>query len=148
MACLDGLPGESLYSLKRTWQHRLIFQSLLDQCPWTYKTTVEMFGHNTQHHVCTDILCLVFTKLIITIVKHSGGGVMIWALFPAMGPGHLTVIESTLNPSVYQSIVEFNVRPSVWLLKLGWNSVMQQKNDSKHSSKSTIVWLKEKRITF
>ena len=38
---------------------------------------------------------------------------MIWACFAVTGPGHLAVIESTMNSSVYQSIPESNVRPSL-----------------------------------
>lgn len=50
---------------------------------------------------------------------------MNWACFKATGPGHLSVIELTTNFSVYQSIPETNIRPSVWRLKLGPNWVMQ-----------------------
>jgi len=51
---------------------------------------------------------------------------MIWACSAATGPGHLAVIEFTMNSSVYQSILESNVRPSVWQLKLGWNWVINR----------------------
>lgn len=64
-------------------------------------------------------------------VKHRGGGVMIWACFTATGPGQLVVIEVTTNFSVYQSILEPNVKPSVWQLKLGRNWVQQQDYDPK-----------------
>ena len=50
---------------------------------------------------------------------QCGGGLVIWARFAAMGPGHVAVIDSTMNSSVYQSILESNVRPSVRHLKLG-----------------------------
>ncbi|XP_016350301.1 uncharacterized protein LOC107695035 [Sinocyclocheilus anshuiensis] len=64
----------------------------------------------------------------------------------ATGPGHLTVIESTMNSSVSQSILESCVRPSVRQLKLGQYWVMQPDNDTKHTSKSTTQRLKKKRI--
>ena len=51
-------------------------------------------------------------------VKHSGGGLMIWACVVATVPGHLAVAESTVNSSVYQSILESNVRSRVCQLKL------------------------------
>jgi len=70
-------------------------------------------------------------------VKHGGGGLMIWPCSAATGPGHFVVIESTMNSSVYQSILESNVSPSVWQLKLESKWFMQQDNDPKHSSKST-----------
>jgi len=52
-------------------------------------------------------------KHLILTVKHGGGGLMLWACSAATGPGHLAVIESTMNSSVDQSILESDVRPSV-----------------------------------
>jgi len=43
---------------------------------------------------------------------HSGEGVIEEASFVAKGSGHLAVIEGTMN-SVYQSILESTVRPSM-----------------------------------
>lgn len=37
-------------------------------------------------------------------LKHSGGGVIIWACFTAARPGHLAVTELTMNFSVYQNV--------------------------------------------
>ena len=50
-----------------------------------------------------------------------------------------------MNFSVFHSILE-SVWRCVWQLKLGWNCVMQQDNDPKHSSKSTTERPKKKRI--
>lgn len=38
--------------------------------------------------------------------------------FAAMGPGHLSVILLIMNSSVYQNILDSNVRTSVWQLNL------------------------------
>lgn len=46
-----------------------------------------------------------------------------------------------MNSSAYQSIVESNVRPSVWQLTLGLNLVIDQDNDPKHNIESTTEWL-------
>ena len=35
-------------------------------------------------------------------VEHGDGSVMLWGCFAAAGPGQLTIIESTLNSTVYQ----------------------------------------------
>ena len=71
---------------------------------------------------------------------------LIWARFAATGRGHLSLIELTMKFSVFQSVLESNVRASVQHLKLGWNRVIQQDSDPKYSSKSTTEWLKKKRI--
>lgn len=36
---------------------------------------------------------------------HSIGGVMVWVCFATTGYDHVAVIKSTMNSSVYQSIV-------------------------------------------
>ena len=78
-----------------------------------------MFGHNAQQHIWRKPNTAYQHKHLIPTVKHGGGGLMIWAGSAATVPGHLAVIESTLNSSGYQSILELNVRPSVRQLKLG-----------------------------
>jgi len=65
-----------------------------------------MIGHNTQHHGGQK----PNTSFLIPGVKHSGGGVMIWACFAATVPGHLAVIESTMISSVPQCFLESNVK--------------------------------------
>ena len=52
-------------------------------------------------------------NLLMPIVKHGGGGVMIWDCFVDTRPGNVVITESTLNSSVYQNILEANERPSV-----------------------------------
>ena len=44
-----------------------------------------------------------------TNCQLRGGGLMIWACFVATGPGHRAVIESTMNSSVYQSILASSI---------------------------------------
>ena len=55
----------------------------------------------------------------------------------------LTIIESTMNSTVYQRVLD--VRPSVKKLKLKRNWTLQHDNDPKHTSKSTKDWLKTKK---
>lgn len=60
MACLGGLPGESVFSLKRKWQYGLGLHlnkphDFWNNICWTDKTKVEMFVHNTQQHIWTNI---------------------------------------------------------------------------------------------
>ncbi len=98
-----------------------------------------MCGHNAQ--------CHVWWNLKSTSAPHSKSHTCWWRAddigLVATGPGHLTVIESTMNSSVYQSILESNVRTSVQQLKLSQYWVMQQDNDPKHT-KSTIERLERK----
>lgn len=65
-----------------------------------------------------EILLVVFLAITVEIkhlisdVKQGGGGVIIWDFFfffATTGPGHLSVIESTMSSSVHQSILESHV---------------------------------------
>ncbi|KAK3535322.1 hypothetical protein QTP70_007932 [Hemibagrus guttatus] len=85
-------------------------------------------------------------KNITPTVKYGGGSVMVWGCFAASGPGRLAVINGTMNSAVYQKILKENVRPSVCDLKLKRTWVLQQDNDSKHTSKSTSEWLKKNKM--
>ncbi len=85
-------------------------------------------------------------KNIIPTVKYGGGSVMVWGCFAASGPGRLAVINGTMNSAVYQKILKDNVRPSVRNLKLKRTWVLQQDNDSKHTSKSISEWLKKNKM--
>lgn len=60
-----------------------------------------------------------------TKCQHGGGGMMIWAWFSVTGPGHPAITESTMHFSIYQRILEQNVRPSVWQLTLSPKWVTQ-----------------------
>jgi len=113
---LVWLNGESLFSVKRTWQSLqltyLWFAMYLNkpQDFWNNGTMakVEMFGHNALQHVWWKPNTASQHKHLTPIVKHGGGKLMIWAYFASTGSGQLTVIELIMNSSVYQSILESN----------------------------------------
>lgn len=72
---------------------------------------------------------------LIPAAKH-GGGVMIWDCFTAMGPGHLALIQSTMNSFKCEAVSPTaKVRPNI-----------QQVSDSKHRNKSTIEWMKKIKV--
>lgn len=57
----------------------------------------------------------------------------------------LSALQSLSQPQSPQCILESNVKPSVQQLKLGWNLVMKQSSDAKHTSKSTQSLKKKKK---
>jgi len=101
--------------------------------------------HNAQQHVWRKPNTAYQHKHLTPTVKHGGGGLMIWACFAATGPGHLAVIESTMNSSGYQSILE-KCEAICPTAKAGLKLAHQQDNDPKHSSSSTTECVKKKRI--
>ncbi|KAF7641700.1 hypothetical protein LDENG_00274330 [Lucifuga dentata] len=109
-------------------KHEAFWRSIL----WSDESKIELFGRNKKNLVLT--------------VKHGGGSILVWACFAAGRPGNLTVIDSLINSSVYQSILDEHVKVSARKLYLGTKWILQQDNDPKHSSKSTVEWLQKNRI--
>uniref|UniRef100_A0A3Q3J790 Tc1-like transposase DDE domain-containing protein n=1 Tax=Monopterus albus TaxID=43700 RepID=A0A3Q3J790_MONAL len=138
---------------KRNIKARLTFarenvdkdQDFWNNVLWTDESKIELFGHQSRGHVWRKPNIAFQEKNLIPTVKHGGGSVMVWGCFAAAGPGQLTIIESTMNSTVYQKVLEEHVRPSVRKLKLKRNWTMQHDNDPKHTSKSTKDWLKKKK---
>ncbi len=86
-------------------------------------------------------------KNLIPSVKHGGGSMMAWACFAASWPGQPAIIDGTMNSELYQQILKENVRTSCLrnrVLRKMW--VMQQDNNSKHTSHSTIRMVKENEV--
>lgn len=112
---------------------------------WTDESKIELFGHQNRRHVWRKPNTAFQEKNLIPTVKHGGGSILVWGCFAAAGPGQLTIIESIMNSTVYQRVLEEHVKPSVKKLKLTRNWTLQHDNDPKHTSKSTKDWLKTKK---
>jgi len=61
---------------------------------WTDETKVEMFGQNAHKHVLRKLNAAYQHKHLIPTVKHSGGGLMIWACF--LQPRDLGTFQSEM----------------------------------------------------
>ena len=102
--------GESLFSLKS-----------LQSCIWTnHKTSGTMsFGQTRPKWRCLVIMHSSTSGENQTC--HTNCQARWWRADDLGLFWDLGTLQSTMNSSVYQSILESNVRPSVWQLKLGWN---------------------------
>lgn len=56
-------------------------------------------------------------KHLIPTVKYGGESFMVWSFFAGAGPDQHTIIESTINSTVYQKVLEEHQRPSVKQIK-------------------------------
>uniref|UniRef100_A0A8C6KDX3 Transposase Tc1-like domain-containing protein n=1 Tax=Nothobranchius furzeri TaxID=105023 RepID=A0A8C6KDX3_NOTFU len=121
-------------------------QDFWENTLWTDETKVELFGRQMSRYIWRRSNTAFQTKNIIPTVKYGGGSVMVWGCFAASGTGRLAVINGTMNSTVYQNILKENVRPSVRQLKLKRSWVLQQDNDTKHTSKSTSEWLNNNKM--
>ncbi|KAF7645015.1 hypothetical protein LDENG_00211660 [Lucifuga dentata] len=113
---------------------------------WSDESKIELFGRNENRYVWRKANTAFLKKNLVPTVKLGGGSILVWACFAAGGPGNLTVIDGLMNSSVYQSILDEHVMASARKLHLGTKWILQQDNDPKRSSKSTVEWLQKKRI--
>ncbi|KAI4884115.1 hypothetical protein NFI96_032765 [Prochilodus magdalenae] len=148
------VPGRNPLLSKKNIKGRLNFarkhlddpQDFWENTLWTDETKVEHFGRCVSHYIWRKSNTAFQKENITPTVKYGGGSVMVWGCFAASGPGRLAVINGTMNSTVYQKILKENVRPSVHDLKLKHTWILQQDNDSKHTSKPTSEWLKKTKV--
>ena len=76
--------------------------------------------------------------------KHGGGSIMIWGCMTARGVGYMCRIEGRLNKEGYLEILQDELKNSFEYYDLNLaQTIFQQDNDSKHTSKLVRDWLGE-----
>ena len=76
------------------------------------ETKIELFGLNAKCHVWKK-------PGTIPMVKHGGGGIMLWGCFSVAGTGRLVRIEGKMNKAKYREILDENLLQSALDLRLG-----------------------------
>uniref|UniRef100_A0A1A8B4L4 Tc1-like transposase DDE domain-containing protein n=2 Tax=Nothobranchius furzeri TaxID=105023 RepID=A0A1A8B4L4_NOTFU len=104
---------------------------------WPDEIKVELFGRTTQHYVWRRTGTAQQHQNLIPTVMHGGEGIMVWGCFAASGPELIVDIEGKMTSQMYQDILQDNLWPSVYQLKLSRRWLMQQDNNPTHRSKST-----------
>lgn len=112
---------------------------------WTDETKIELFGHNQRRYVWRKKGEAFQEKNTLPTVKHGGGSIMLWGCVAASGTGNIVRVEGRMDSTKYQQILEANVLKSVRTLKLKRGWIFQQDNGPKHTSKSTMKYLQERR---
>lgn len=62
---------------------------------------------------------------------------MLWGCVASTATGNLVRVNGHMDSTQYQQILKYNVQESVKRLKLRQGLMIQQDDDSKHSSRST-----------
>ncbi len=115
-----------------------------DSILWSDETKINVFG--------TDAFKTVWRRkgeeykeqCMVPTVKHGGGSVLMWGCMSAAGVGELHFIDGIMNSQMYCSILKEKMLPS--LHALGRCALFQHDNDSKHTSKATVGFLKKNRV--
>lgn len=116
---LEGQPGERLWSLKGTWQHRLGLKSFVRTNKLVEQRPLD----------CT-VPCLEKTKQLIPAVS-TGGGVMIWVIFRS----HRTRAPCShwVDQSKYPRVQHEVICPmtKTWPKFANWSSKTEKEKKSK-----------------
>jgi transposase len=113
---------------------------------WSDETKIELFGHNQNRYVWRQVNQAHKEKYTKPTVKHGGGSLMFWGCVSFHGTGNLVKVEGRMDSVYYQQILNENLHASARKLKMGRNFQFQHDNDPKHRSKSTIQWLRNKKV--
>lgn len=121
-------------------------QSFWNSILWSDESKFNVFGSDGRIRVWRKKNEALKLKNLNPTVKHGGGSVMVWGCFSSQSPGSMEFIETTMNQFVYQGILNRNVKSSASKLGLGRRFIFQHDNDPKHTSKSTLNFLKKSKI--
>ena len=103
---------------------------------WSDETKIELFGLNAKHHVWRKPGTAHHLANTLPTVKHSGGSIMLWGCFSAVGTGRLVKIKGNMNEAKYRGILDENLLQSTQDLRLWQRFTFQQDNDPKHTAKT------------
>ena len=80
-------------------------------------------------------------------VKFGGGHVMIWGCMTAHGVGYMCRIEGKMDAELYEEILEDHLFKTMCYYKMDkCQTIFQQDNDPKHTSKQCQQWFKDKKV--
>ncbi|MBN3272993.1 TCB1 transposase, partial [Polyodon spathula] len=113
---------------------------------WSDETKIELFGLNAKCYVWHKPNIAHHPENTIPTMKHGGNSIMLWGCFSASGPGKLVKIEGKMDAAKYREILEENLLKSARDLGLGRRFIFQQDNDTKHTAKATVEWLKNNKV--
>ena len=74
--------------------------SLWENVLWTYKTKIELFGHNWMKKMANAYS----PQNTIPTVKFGGDIITVWDCFSTNGIGNIQIIENRMNIEKYQDI--------------------------------------------
>lgn len=82
------------------------------------------------------------------VIKFGGGSVTLWGVISYQGVGRLMFVEGRMDSRQFIHILKYGLGST--LQKYNWlpnDIILQQDNDSKHTSKMTREWIAEHNIT-
>ncbi len=115
-----------------------------DSVLWSDETKINVFGTDGFKTVWHRKGEEYKEKCMVPRVKHGGGSVLMWGFMSAAGVGELHFINGIMNSQIYCSILKEKMLPS--LRAFGRRALFQHDNDPKHTSKTTVRYLKKNRV--
>uniref|UniRef100_A0A8C5DSB5 Transposase n=1 Tax=Gouania willdenowi TaxID=441366 RepID=A0A8C5DSB5_GOUWI len=139
-------PHQKIQRQKYATEHLQKPDDFWKQVLWTDEVKIELFGHNKQRYVWRKKGAAFHEKNTLPTVKYGGGSIMLWGCVAASGIGNIARVEGRMDSIKYQQILEANITASVKKLKLKRGWLLQQDNDPKHTSKSTMDYFKKRKL--
>ena len=123
-------------------------QANWDRVIFTDESKFNIFGSDGRQYCRRGMNEEFLPRNVCQEVKHGGGHVMVWGALTARGTGHLYRIEGNLNAVGLCQIYD---RAFLGTLADHWLTVddviLQQDNDSKHTSKLARRWREENDVS-
>ncbi len=115
-----------------------------DSILWSDETKINVFGTDGFKTVWRRKGEDYKEKCMVPTVKHGGGSVLMWGCMSAAGVWELHFIDGIMNSQMYCSILKEKMLPS--LRALSRRALFQHDNDPKHTSKTTVGFLRKNRV--
>ena len=115
---------------------------------WSDETKINRIGSDGQEYVWKKAGEPLGDRQIRGTVKFGGGSLMVWGCMGWNGVGQLAEVEGRMDGEQYVAILNDHLLPSMEKSGIAeGDTIFQQDNDPKHTSKKAIEWLDNEDIT-
>ncbi|KAG1300906.1 hypothetical protein G6F64_012275 [Rhizopus arrhizus] len=120
------------------------------QVVFSDETKINIWGSDGCRYYWTQPGDVLRPHHIDLSVKHGGGKLMMWGCITSEGPGYACqVYDGTMDSLVYQHILGTTYMETLKYYGMNKGTIyLQQDNDPKHKSKSTMTWLQQNKVRY
>ena len=120
------------------------------QVVFSDETKINIWGSDGCKYYWTQPGDVLRSHHIDLSVKHGGGKLIMWGCITSEGPGYACqVYDGNMDSLTYQHILETTYMETLEYYHMDKRNVyLQQDNDPKHKSKSTLSWLEQNNVRY
>ncbi|EIE90457.1 hypothetical protein RO3G_15168 [Rhizopus delemar RA 99-880] len=139
----------------RRGRHILVSSATKEYIKWhqvvfSDETKINIWGSDGCRYYWTQPGDVLRPHHIDISVKHGGGKLIMWGCITSEGPGYACqVYDGTMDSLVYQHILGTTYMETLKYYGMNKRTIyLQQDNDPKHKSKSTMSWLQQNMVRY